>query len=367
MIELQPRMTAVAPLLSARTRRCFAGLALIACASTAAAQTASLAEPTQDASATWAQLSSDGKASPAGATRAAVRNPKDPLEPWNRKVYAFNDAIDEAVLKPVATAYRKVVPEPARQVLGNFLGNFGDAWSTVNHFLQGKVQTGLEMMMRVSVNTVFGLGGLIDIGSDMGLERRDEDFGQTLGRWGVPAGPYLVWPLLGPSSLRETAAMPLDRGVGPGLAINDGGVVTGLTVLQIVDTRSKLLGASRLLDDVALDKYVFVRDAYLSRRRSQVYDGDPPPEPEEAEPPKRSFGQPAVVAAAQPDGAPETPRVADVRVADAGGASLQGSSTQQSPAPTLTTLRGTLVEPKESHVLPVKNMVMSYTDNPGGP
>ncbi len=186
------------------------------------------------------------------------------------------------MLKPVAQSYVKVMPEFVRTTIGNFFGNFGDAWSTVNHFLQGKLQSGLEMGMRVGLNTVFGLGGLLDIASEAGLDRRDEDFGQTLGVWGLPAGPYLVWPILGPSSLRETAAMPLDRGlVGPSLAINDGGVVAGLTALQVVETRAKLLGASRLLGDIALDKYVFTRDAYLSRRRSLVYDGDPPPVPDE--------------------------------------------------------------------------------------
>lgn len=299
-------------------RRWTVGTALGLGVVVAMAQTAAAPAVPFDGSATWAQLANDGKGASAGAARVVPRNPKDPLEPFNRKIHAFNDVIDEAVLKPVATTYRKVVPDPARQVVGNFLGNFSDAWSTVNHFLQGKVQTGLEMMMRVSVNTVFGLGGLLDIGTEMGLERRDEDFGQTLGRWGVPAGPYLVWPLLGPSSLRETAAMPLDRGVGPGLAINDGGVVTGLTVLGVVDTRSKLLGASRLLDDVALDKYVFVRDAYLSRRRSLVYDGDPPPEPDEDQPPRRSFGTPMLVAQAPATTVPDPAPVAMPNAAQPG-------------------------------------------------
>jgi phospholipid-binding lipoprotein MlaA len=225
----------------------------------------------------------DGAAAATGGVPSVVRqvNPKDPWEPWNRSIYAFNEAVDEAVLKPVAQAYVKVMPEFLRTTIGNFFGNFGDAWSTVNHFLQGKLQSGLEMGMRVGVNSVFGVGGLLDIASEAGLERRDEDFGQTLGVWGVPAGPYLVWPILGPSSVRETAAMPLDRGFGPGLLINDGGAVAGLTTLQVVETRAKLLGASRLLGDIALDKYVFTRDAYLTRRRSLVYDGDPPPEPDE--------------------------------------------------------------------------------------
>ena len=219
----------------------------------------------------------------AGGVPSVVRqvNPKDPWEPWNRSVFAFNEAVDEAVLKPVAQAYVKVMPEFLRTTIGNFFGNFGDAWSTVNHFLQGKLQSGLEMGMRVGVNSVLGIGGLLDIATEAGLERRDEDFGQTLGVWGLPAGPYLVWPILGPSSVRESAALPLDRGWGPNLVISDGGVVGGLTALQVVETRAKLLNASRLLGDVALDKYVFTRDAYLTRRRSLVYDGDPPPEPED--------------------------------------------------------------------------------------
>ncbi len=227
----------------------------------------------------------DGAAASAGGAPSVVRvsNPKDPLEPWNRKVYAFNDVLDEAVLKPVATAYVKVVPSFVRTTVGNFFGNFGDAWSVVNHFMQGKVQSGLQMTMRVAVNSVLGFGGLLDIASEAGLDRQDEDFGQTLGYWGMPAGAYLVWPLLGPSSVRETLAMPLDRGWSPSLVINDGGVTGALTGVQLIDTRARLLGASRLLDDIALDKYVFVRDAYLTRRRNQVYDGDPPDEPAEVD------------------------------------------------------------------------------------
>jgi phospholipid-binding lipoprotein MlaA len=205
-------------------------------------------------------------------------NPKDPFESFNRKVAGFNDVVDENVLKPVATAYVKVVPSVVRTGFRNVLGNFGDVWSAANHFLQGKVQTGLEMGMRVAVNSVLGLGGLLDVATEAGLERRDEDFGQTLGRWGVPAGPYLVLPLLGPSSVRETAALPVDRSWSPSLAINDTGTVLGLTGLQVIEVRAGLLGASRLLDDVALDKYSFLRDAYIARRRSLVYDGDPPPE-----------------------------------------------------------------------------------------
>jgi phospholipid-binding lipoprotein MlaA len=224
-------------------------------------------------------------AATSGGAPSVVRqvNPKDPFESWNRRVYAFNDVVDQAVLKPVATAYSNYVPSVVRTTIGNFFGNFGDAWSTVNHFLQGKVQTGFEMMTRVGINSFLGLGGLLDVASEAGLERQDEDFGQTLGVWGMPPGPYLVWPVLGPSSARETLALPLDRGWSPSLFISDGGLTAGLSVVQIVDTRARLLGASRVLDDIALDKYIFLRDAYLSRRRNQVYDGNPPDEPEEAD------------------------------------------------------------------------------------
>jgi phospholipid-binding lipoprotein MlaA len=208
-------------------------------------------------------------------------HPADPLEPWNRGVFSFNEGLDKAVLKPVANGYRKVVPEPIRRAVGNFFGNFGDAWSAANHFLQGKPVTGLQMTMRFATNTALGFGGLLDIGTEVGLERQEEDFGQTLGRWGLPAGPYLVWPLFGPSSLRETAAMPLDRGWSASIAFSDSAERFGLASLNLVDTRARLLGASQMLDDIALDKYSFVRDAYLARRRSLVYDGEPPDTPED--------------------------------------------------------------------------------------
>jgi len=207
-------------------------------------------------------------------------NPVDPLEGWNRGVFAFNEKVDAAVLKPVATGYRKVVPEPVRKVVGNFFGNFEDAWSAVNHFLQGKPSSGVQMTMRVATNTVLGLGGLIDIASDAGLERQEEDLGQTFGRWGIGAGPYLVLPLLGPSSVRDAAALPLDRSASPSLAFHEDADRLGLLTLDLVDTRARLLDAERLLNEIALDRYSFLRDAYLARRRSLVYDGEPPDEPE---------------------------------------------------------------------------------------
>ena len=217
---------------------------------------------------------------PPGVTLGA--DPKDPFERWNRQVYAFNDGLDTAVLKPVATGYRDYVPSLVRTGVSNVFNNVADAWSAVNLFLQGRPIDGLNDTMRFAVNTVFGFGGVLDIMGEAGLEHHYEDFGQTLGKWGMGSGPYIVWPLLGPSAVRETIALPLDRSVSPALAFNDSGAVLGIGVLQIINTRASLLSAGNLLDDIALDKYTFVRDAYLTRRRSLVYDGDPPPLPDDA-------------------------------------------------------------------------------------
>lgn len=212
----------------------------------------------------------------------AQPNPKDPFEGFNRKVYAFNDVVDGAVLRPVAEGYRRAVPELARTGVDNFFGNLGDIWSALNKLLQGKVVQSAQMTLRVATNTVFGLGGLLDPATEFGLERQPEDFGQTLGTWGVPAGPYLVLPLLGPSTLRDTAALPLDRVVASPSRYLGGGASAkaGITGVQLVAVRAGLLSASKLLGDVALDKYSFLRDAYLARRRSLVFDGNPPDEDE---------------------------------------------------------------------------------------
>ena len=200
----------------------------------------------------------------------------DPWENWNRKVFAFNEGLDTYVLKPVATAYSNVVPQPVRRGVDNFFANAADAWSAVNNILQGKGQAAFEDVVRVTTNSFFGIGGIFDVASEIGIERHKEDFGQTLGRWGFGAGAYIVWPLLGPSTVRDSIALPLDRAASPALLINDGRAQFGLTALQIINARANLLGASQVLDDIALDKYTFLRDAYLQRRRSLVYDGNPP-------------------------------------------------------------------------------------------
>lgn len=209
---------------------------------------------------------------------------RDPLEGYNRAVFAFNEALDNAVLAPLARGYVNVVPELARTGVSNVFGNFGDAWSAINQWLQGKGEAGATMTMRVATNTLFGLGGLFDVASDLGMERQSEDFGQTLGRWGLPAGPYFVWPVLGPSTIRDSFGRPVDMAWSPSRLTEHDPTRYAITGLQLVDARAGLLGATRILDGIALDKYTFVRDAYIARRRNLVYDGDPPEEPSDPEP-----------------------------------------------------------------------------------
>jgi len=203
----------------------------------------------------------------------------DPWENWNRKVFNFNEDVDNVVLKPVATVYADIVPQPVRRGVGNFFSNFADAWSAINNMLQGKFALGLEDATRVGANTLFGLFGILDVASEMGLDHHYEDFGQTLGRYGVGAGAYVVLPILGPSTVRDTAALPLDRLATPPAFFDGTGAQLGLGLLQILNTRSNLLGATRVIDDIALDKYTFIRDAYLQRRRSLVFDGEAPETP----------------------------------------------------------------------------------------
>ena len=256
-------------------RALLAGLALMAGVVLATAHAQAQTQPQAQAQA-QAQVPAQG--APSLALKA------DPLEGLNRGVFAFNEMVDRALIKPLATAYRAVLPSPVRAGVDNVFGNVGDAWSAVNHLLQGKVKSALEMTVRVTTNTVFGLGGLLDLASDAGLERQSEDFGQTLGKWGFGPGPYLVLPFYGASSLRDAAGLPLDRQASlPGI-VHDETYRWSLTTLELVHARAGLLSATNLLEQVAFDKYSFVRDSYLARRRSLVFDGNPPEEPEEEEP-----------------------------------------------------------------------------------
>ena len=205
-------------------------------------------------------------------------NPKDPFESFNRGVFGFNDAIDHAVLRPAATIYRDAVPEFVRGMVGNFLGNLSDVWSLVNSVLQVKGAVAATTFMRINVNTVLGLGGLLDVASEMRLPQQDEDFGQTLGYWGFPSGPYLVVPFLGSTTMRDFLAWPVDAKGDLLSRMRDVAARNTIKALDVLDTRVDLLALEHLLDDAALDRYSFLRDGYLQRRRNAVFDGDPPDE-----------------------------------------------------------------------------------------
>jgi len=221
----------------------------------------------------------------------------DPWENWNRKVFNFNEALDDVVLEPVATFYADVVPQVFRRGVTNFFNNFSDAWSAINNMLQGKFEAGFQDATRVGTNTLFGLLGILDVASEMGLEHHYEDFGQTLGHYGVGAGAYVVLPLLGPSTVRDTAATVVDRLASPPALFDGTGKQVGFTLLQIINTRADLLGATRVIDAISLDKYTFIRDAYLQRRRSLVFDGDVPETPETPAAPDEAASAPAGAAA----------------------------------------------------------------------
>ena len=210
----------------------------------------------------------------------------DPWERMNRQTFAFNEALDAAAIKPAAQLYQTLVPSLVRRGVGNVFGNIGDGWTTVNLFLQAKPVDGLNMGMRTAVNSVLGLGGMLDVAEEIGLERfTNEDLGQTFGYWGVKTGPYLVLPLLGPSTFRDTAARALELNDSPvGRVWHEPRDRNSASALQLLNLRASLLNASRVFDEIALDKYVLLRDAYLARRRSQIYDGEPPEDDANAQP-----------------------------------------------------------------------------------
>lgn len=205
-------------------------------------------------------------------------DPRDPLEGMNRAVYLFNDQVDQIVLAPAARLYKNITPDPLREMVRNFLNNLDDLFIGANNLLQGKLEEAVNDWGRFAFNTVFGVLGVWDVASEMGLEKHNEDFGQTLARWGVGNGVYLVLPLLGPSTLRDTAALPVDWAGDPVAAHRPVDEGNSLTAFRVVARRADLLGASDTLAEGALDQYQFHREAFLQRRRSLVYDGSPPRE-----------------------------------------------------------------------------------------
>ncbi|MCX8016689.1 MAG: VacJ family lipoprotein [Rhodocyclaceae bacterium] len=209
---------------------------------------------------------------------ATSGNPKDPLEGFNRAMYGFNEALDTVVLKPVAQGYDALLPAPVRTGVTNFFGNIADFFIGVNNLLQGKPDQAISDIGRVLVNSTIGLFGVIDWASDMGLEKHDEDFGQTFGRWGVGDGAYLVVPFFGPRTVRDTVGLVLDVKADPVGHIDHIPTRNALYALRIIDNRADLLPADKVIEEAALDKYAYVRDGYLQRRRNQIYDGNPPRE-----------------------------------------------------------------------------------------
>jgi phospholipid-binding lipoprotein MlaA len=200
------------------------------------------------------------------------RNPEDPLEPMNRKIFAFNDKFDRYLAKPVAQQYDRFTPRPLKTMITNFFANIGDIPNTISVFLQGRVSDGFQMVMRLATNTVFGIGGVFDVATPAGLTRRNTDFGLTLGTWGFRSGPYLVLPLFGPSSIRDGIGFGVDMRINP-ISYMDVSLRNSLYGLDFADTRARYLGATQLLEEAALDKYTFVRDAYLQQRKSSLSQG----------------------------------------------------------------------------------------------
>lgn len=207
---------------------------------------------------------------------AAARNPNDPLEPLNRGIYKFNNTLDKAVIKPVTKGYVAVMPTFGQIMVSNFFSNIDDFAVTTNDLLQFKLVQGFSDGMRVLVNSTIGFFGLIDVASAGDLKKHNEDFGQTLGKWGIGPGPYLVLPVLGPRTLRDSAGLYVDVLVEPTYQINDMSTRNQVYMVQIIDRRAGLLDQEKVLDEGAIDRYEFTRDIYLLHRKSLVYDGNPP-------------------------------------------------------------------------------------------
>ncbi len=223
-----------------------------------------------------------------GCASVGQSNPDDPLEGYNRAVFSFNEEVDRLVLKPTASLYDTITPHPLHLAISNVFSNLGDIWIGVNSALQGKVEETLSDGMRLLVNTLLGFGGILDIASEMGLTKHDEDFGQTLGRWGVGEGPYFVVPFFGPRTLRDAVALPVDLTGDNVWAIQHIPTRNATVAVRLIDERARFLGTERTLDEGTLDKYSYVRDFYLQQRRYKVFDGNVPREYENFDDPQES-------------------------------------------------------------------------------
>lgn len=214
-----------------------------------------------------------------------ANNPKDPFEGFNRAMFAVNEGLD-VVVKPVSQGYDLVAPLPLKVVIGNFFGNIWDAWTAVNNLLQGKGQQALSDFGRVLINSTAGIGGAFDIAGEMGLTKHSEDFGQTLGKWGVGDGPYFYWPIIGPRTTRDTLGWMVDTFVDPVWRVDDIGLRNSMVATRYINVRASLLPADKVVEEAAFDKYNYIRDAYLQHRRSEIFDGELPHEVVDDESPR---------------------------------------------------------------------------------
>ena len=211
---------------------------------------------------------------------STANNPNDPFEGFNRAMFAVNEGLD-VVIKPVAQGYDYVAPQPVKAGIGNFFGNLWDVLTALNNLLQGKGGDGISDIGRVLVNTTIGIGGVFDVASEMGLEKHSEDFGQTLGKWGVGEGPFFYWPIIGPRTTRDTVGWAVDSYADPVWHVDDVAWRNSLVGVRYIDMRASLLPTDKIVEEAAFDKYSYVRDAYLQYRRSAVRDGKAPAKEEE--------------------------------------------------------------------------------------
>lgn len=209
-------------------------------------------------------------------TGCATTASNDPLEPMNRGIYSFNKAVDKAVIKPAAQGYRAVVPSPVRSGVRNFFSNLHDVVVLANDLLQFKLERSAADFSRIFLNTTLGVLGVFDVATHIGIEKNREDFGQTLGYWGIGDGPYLVLPFLGPSNLRDTVGIVADGQIDPVLQVEDVPTRNGLVAVNIVDKREGLLDSEKVLDTASIDEYSMLRESYLQHRKNLIYDGNPP-------------------------------------------------------------------------------------------
>lgn len=209
---------------------------------------------------------------------ATSGNPKDPIEGFNRAIFAFNEGLDAAIIKPVATGYDAVLPDPVQTGVTNFFGNIADFFIGINNLLQGKVGDGVGDFGRVAINSTIGLLGVLDVATELGIEKHNEDFGQTFGRWGVGNGAYVVLPVFGSRTVRDTVGLVLDVKADPVAQVDHIPTRNSLAVLRLINDRAGLLSADKVIEEAALDKYSYMRGAYLQRRRNLIYDGNAPRE-----------------------------------------------------------------------------------------